>query len=202
MSEQAAYWDNIVNRREFGNEICDLPVEDCLRVILPTIHDSITPRGVDLPVVLDLGCGYGRLTFPITQREACWVIGVDVSPRMIECANYIKQSTDPVNFFLGDGRILPTTPTLDAAFSIAMFQHVDDVTMRGYILQVADRLRPTALFKFQFVEGPTEQHGPLTYDRPLEAVAQWCKDAGLVLINYERDLLHKRWTWLTVGKKP
>lgn len=197
-NEQREYWDVVAGSDVLHDEVCDADIPTCLDATIPYI-DIPHLNHLNPMVFLDLGCGYGRLSFPVANRMG-YVIGVDISPLMLQRANSIKTPEDNVVFRLTDGKVLPPMMPVDAAFSVAMFQHVDDETMAGYIRQVAKCLRPMSRFRFQFVDGPTAQHGPLTYDRPTGDVIDWCEKVGLHVSNMQFDLIHDRWTWVTVEK--
>jgi SAM-dependent methyltransferase len=51
--------------------------------------------------VLDVACGTGELCFELAQRKNCRVVGVDLSPRMIEFAER-RNRQGTVRFVLGD----------------------------------------------------------------------------------------------------
>jgi ubiquinone/menaquinone biosynthesis C-methylase UbiE len=57
--------------------------------------------------VLDLGCGYGRVTIPLS-RAGCHVTGLDITPEMIRAAgDYAKAEGQKPRLLLGDMRELP-----------------------------------------------------------------------------------------------
>ena len=106
--------------------------------------------------ILEIGCGAGRMTKPLAEIFG-HVHAVDVSGEMLarararlaDVANVSWTQTNGVDLdALGDVH-------LDFALSYIVFQHIPDIeVIRGYIHEVADRLRPGALFKFQVQGSP------------------------------------------------
>ena len=106
--------------------------------------------------VLEIGCGAGRMTRHLA-RIFGHVHAVDVSGEMIAQArtrlagvrNVSLHHTDGIGLY-GIGEV-----ELDFALSYIVFQHIPDIeVIRGYIRQVAERLQPGALFKFQVQGSP------------------------------------------------
>src|SRR4051794_35004373 len=72
--------------------------EEVVDVILGTVGVSIRPTDV----VLDLGCGLGRLTRAVAARAAR-AIGIDVSAEMVERARKLNSGLSNVEWLQGDG---------------------------------------------------------------------------------------------------
>lgn len=75
-------------------------------------------------IILDYGCGIGRMAKELIDRHQCCVIGVDISPKMLELAHQYVQS----DRFLGCSPLMLDTLTesglrFDAAISIWVLQH-------------------------------------------------------------------------------
>lgn len=108
--------------------------------------------------VLDLGCGVGRLTNAIADRIVgpyTWVIGVDIAASLIYQAE--ANAHPRARYLLGDGRRLPgVLPSLHAAYSVTMFQHIPHDAMWGYIRQVHDLLEPGGTFVFTIAQGDSD----------------------------------------------
>ena len=66
--------------------------------------------------ILDFGCGTGRIALALAA-DAGSIVGVDVSPGMIEAARGRADGAASVEYRVGDGRILPCA---DAAFDIVL----------------------------------------------------------------------------------
>src|SRR6266700_5330769 len=74
--------------------------------------------------VLDLGCGIGGPARYLAATFGCNVIGVDLSPSVIDAATYLTarcELSDLINFQIGDALHLPFE---DAAFDTVFLQHV------------------------------------------------------------------------------
>lgn len=81
--------------------------------------------GVEPGVALEVGCGAGRLTRPMT-RFFRHVHGVDVAAGMLERASKAVHEL-PVDLHLTDGLTLPLADgSVDAVFSTHVFQHLDN----------------------------------------------------------------------------
>jgi len=98
--------------------------------------------GVEFGLVVDIGCGAGRLTKAMAA-DFRQVIGVDVSEGMLDVArSNITESN--VDLRLGDGISVPVeTSTVDGAFSAHVFQHFDSIGLaRANFSEVARILKP------------------------------------------------------------
>src|SRR3954449_13603808 len=85
--------------------------------------------------VLDLGCGVGRITRPLSAR-AGRVVALDVSAAMLARARELNGHLTNVEWVQGDGHTLPDTP-VDVAVSFVVLQHVPDprITL-GYVREL------------------------------------------------------------------
>jgi SAM-dependent methyltransferase len=103
-------------------------------------------------VVVDIGCGIGRLTRPLAGR-ASRVFALDVSSEMIERARRLNEHLDNVEWLHGDGESLQPIPdaSVDACVSHVVFRHIPDpaITLR-YVLEMGRVLRPGAFAAFEF----------------------------------------------------
>ena len=113
---------------------------------LDTLLESVgvTVRQDDL--VLDLGCGVGRLT-RVLARRAAHVIGLDVSPEMLRRAQELNEHLNNVTWLLGDGESLTGVEdaSLDGAVSHVVFQHIPDAKVTlGYVEELGRVLKPGA----------------------------------------------------------
>lgn len=94
-------------------------------------------------VVLDYGCGVGRISKELIKRHACYVVGVDISPNMRALAAS----------YVGSDRFLTCAPSMldvlgmkfNIVISVWVLQHVH--LLRSTIKQIDDVLqRPGWLF--------------------------------------------------------
>jgi ubiquinone/menaquinone biosynthesis C-methylase UbiE len=98
-------------------------------------------RGVAAPVIVDVGCGTGRLLERLRVAfPAATLIGVDVSAGMIEVASR-KQSLRGVRLSVGSAAALPLEDaSCDVVVSTVSFHHWED--QPGGLRSVARVLRP------------------------------------------------------------
>ena len=131
--------------------------EEVIELILGAVGVEIRPTDV----VLDIGCGLGRLTRAIAKR-ARRAIGVDVSREMIERARELNAHLTNVEWVLGDGVSLAAIEDegVDGVISHVVFQHIPDprVTL-GYVREMGRVLRPGGWAAFQVSTNP-DVHRP------------------------------------------
>lgn len=77
-------------------------------------------------LVLDYGCGIGRLAKPLIEKLRCQVVGIDISPNMRALAASLVNSP---NFFALDPAMFATIQesSFDAAISVWALQHCIDL---------------------------------------------------------------------------
>ncbi|PIR54285.1 hypothetical protein COU75_01625 [Candidatus Peregrinibacteria bacterium CG10_big_fil_rev_8_21_14_0_10_42_8] len=109
-------------------------------------------------ILLEIGCGTGRLTEFIADHFA-QVIGVDISSQMIEDGtkrlaskkNIIMYATDGVSYPLKD-------QSIDAAFSFIVFQHMPTPEIvRSNFEEISRVLKPGGVVKLQLRGIPTRK---------------------------------------------
>jgi SAM-dependent methyltransferase len=100
-------------------------------------------------VVLEIGCGSGRLTKSLA-RLFKHVVAVDVAPTMLAKARKFVDSAN-VTFVESDGVSVPIVPeTVDFAFSYIVYQHFPSAQSVGLSFGNVHRaLRSGGLFKVQ-----------------------------------------------------
>jgi SAM-dependent methyltransferase len=106
--------------------------------------------------VLELGCGAGRVTRALGQVFG-EVHGIDISKEMVEQARADLAQSSNVFIHHGDGLTLNALGDLrfDFAYSCCVFHHISSYdVIEAYVTDVARRLEPGALFKFE-VQGCT-----------------------------------------------
>lgn len=129
-----------------------------LDTILSTL--GVTVRQDD--VVLDLGCGLGRLT-RVLARRAGHVVALDVSPEMLRRAQELNDALNNVTWLLGDGETLTGVEdaSLDGAVSHVVFQHIPDAKVTlGYVEELARVLKPGAWAAFGLSTDPRVHQPP------------------------------------------
>jgi len=92
--------------------------------------------------VLELGCGYGRITNRLAEKGA-QVAGLDISPTLLEKAEAdAAERGVNVEYVLGDMRSLPWRDRFDAAFLwYTTFGYFDDADNERVLLEAASSLR-------------------------------------------------------------
>jgi len=152
-------------------------------------------------VILDLGCGIGRLTMAVADQYGGEVVGVDSSPVMIREAT--ARRTGRVSFRLNDGETLPPVEGLSGMFSVLMFQHVDDMTAATYLGDVAWQLWRWSYTVSQWVTRGAS--GPLAYPRSRKRIRELHEDAGLTVVEVvnDRDVTGyvDEWVWVVAQKR-
>lgn len=129
---------------------------------LQQILDVLGAEVTETDVVLDIGCGVGRLTRALSA-SAREVYGLDVSAEMLERARQINADLTNVHWVHGDGCSLAPIPDagVDACVSHVVFQHVPDprITM-GYVAEMGRVLRPGGWAAFQVSNDPRIHRRP------------------------------------------
>lgn len=75
-------------------------------------------------VVLDYGCGVGRMARELIKNTGCWVIGVDIEPSMRAIGDAWIQNPRYITIA---PEALPMMPKCTAALAIWAIQHVENV---------------------------------------------------------------------------
>jgi len=123
-----------------------------LEAMLATVDAEVQPDAV----VLDLGCGIGRLT-RVLAEQAAHVHAIDVSAEMLEQAREHNAHLTNVTWHHGDGATLHPVEdvSVDAVVSHVVFQHIPDpqVTL-GYVREMGRVLRPGGWAAFQVSNDP------------------------------------------------
>jgi SAM-dependent methyltransferase len=127
-----------------------------LDTVLAAVDAEVGPGDV----VLDIGCGVGRLTRVLAERAA-HVHAIDVSAEMLEQARDLNAHLTNVTWHHGDGTTLHPIEdsSVDAVVSHVVFQHIPDpqVTL-GYVREMGRVLRPGGWAAFQISNDPALHH--------------------------------------------
>jgi SAM-dependent methyltransferase len=127
-----------------GPELVEMIVDPVLD------HLSVNPSG---RVVLEIGCGIGRLFASLNERFAL-VIGIDVSDKMVELGKELCPSS--ATWIVGDGKALTDveSESIDHVLSYEVFQHIPDITaISGYVEEIRRVLRPGGTFQLHLRMG-------------------------------------------------
>lgn len=91
-------------------------------------------------IVLDFGCGSGRLSYWIAPRVKK-VIGIEITPEMIDMAEK-NRSAENVEFFLYDGVQFPAlTYSFDVVLSVGVLQIMRGESLRRTVSHLMDYLK-------------------------------------------------------------
>jgi len=107
-------------------------------------------------VVLDLGCGVGRMTRALAARASA-VIGLDVSGEMIARAQQLNVDLGNVTWLQGDGSSLRgvADQSVDLVLSFVVFQHIPDPAITlDYVREMGRVLRAGGRAAFQISNHP------------------------------------------------
>ena len=143
------------NRRQYGDPDVGPFWADGVRD-LDTLLEALDVRIEPTNVVLDLGCGVGRLTRVIAERAAR-VCGVDVSSEMVALARQHNAGLNNVEWIVGNGSDLEPLPdqSFDLCLSHVVFQHIPDPAITlGYVREMGRVLRAGGLAAFQISNDP------------------------------------------------
>ena len=123
---------------------------------LETVLDAVGARVQRGDIVLDVGCGVGRLT-RVLAEEASHVHAIDVSAEMLDQARELNAHLTNVAWHHGDGTTLHpiADASIDAVVSHVVFQHIPDpqITL-GYVREMGRVLRPGGWAAFQISNDP------------------------------------------------
>lgn len=151
---------------------------------------------------LEIGCGVGRLTVPLSLRfpEAV-VLGVDINPAFIMKADRLAEQRESAAIHLDRSCLWSSNfdGYFDGVYSVAVFQHIDDLRKREYVDRSFQVLRPGGVMVVQWVEGSAVSR--CMYDARTDDVRSWAVSAGFGVVSVEHDVLFPRWSWMTAEKK-
>lgn len=131
-------------------------------------------------VVLDIGCGVGRLTRPLASRAGS-VYGLDVSREMLKLAADHNPALANVEWLHGDGRGLSVLgdASVDGCFSHVVFQHIPDPAITlDYVRDMGRVLRPGGWALFQVSTDPSVHQRPLGRQERLKALLSRARRDG------------------------
>jgi len=151
--EDALYF--VDNRLEYGRADADRfwasgPLD--LDTLLGSLGVTIAPSDS----IVEIGCGVGRLTRPLSARAAR-VTALDISGRMLALARHHNPQLENVDWLHGDGSSLAgiDDACADGCVSHVVFQHIPDpaVTL-SYVRDMGRVLRPGGWAAFQISDDP------------------------------------------------
>jgi ubiquinone/menaquinone biosynthesis C-methylase UbiE len=107
-------------------------------------------------VAVDFGCGLGRVSQWLAKRFSR-VVGVDISPRMLELAEHYNSEPAPITFVLGNEENIPlATSSADFVYSFIALQHVPRPLQERYLREFCRIARPGGHLGFQVPSHPLD----------------------------------------------
>jgi SAM-dependent methyltransferase len=162
-ARENAYHYVASGREEWSEEEFDqsglATTEHVVLADLPRIAGGRDPKQMS---ILEIGCGAGRMTRSLADIFG-HVYAVDVSGEMLALARARLAHVNNISWIHTNGVDLKALGDvhLDFALSYIVFQHIPDIeVIRSYIREVALRLKPGALFKFQAQGGRAAASAP------------------------------------------
>jgi len=135
------YWDTQANR--WG--VFSVPDEDYDKYTARQADFIVEQLGIDTGTVIDMGCGIGRLIDPVAEAlPHVDVWGLDPSQAMIEVA----AATCRHGYFSYN---LDIFGSVAGAWSVLVFQHLPEDSIRKILRDVADILQPGGRFVTQWM---------------------------------------------------
>jgi SAM-dependent methyltransferase len=114
---------------------------------------EVDSRGIryDRGSALDFGCGVGRLTQALASHVE-QVVGIDVSPRMIELARQLNRHADRVVYLANAAPDLTVVGDrrFDVLITQVVLQHIDPDLANRYVGEFFRVVRPDGLIVFQW----------------------------------------------------
>ncbi|RWL06444.1 class I SAM-dependent methyltransferase [Mesorhizobium sp.] len=137
--------------------------------------------------VLELGCGYGRITNRLAEKGA-QVAGLDITPILLKKAEAdAAERGVNVEYVLGDMRSLPWRDRFDAAFLwYTTFGYFDDVENERVLSEAAASLRKGGRL---LIDNPN-RFNSLRHKFPICSVAQRNEDVRIDI--FSNDVLSDR----------
>lgn len=111
----------------------------------PTVFRELGLAGGRVRTVLDYGCGPGKVALRAVRRYDVAVVGVDISPHMLELAGRLRGHPRITYRPVGEGQRLPflTDGAVDAALSCYVFINIGDLdVIRAIAAEVYRVLSP------------------------------------------------------------
>lgn len=203
MLDNAEYWDTQAIR--WG--VFSVPDEDYDKYTAKQAAFIVEQLNVTNGALLDMGCGIGRLSQPISRLIDAKVWGIDPSREMIAMAIELDWVGDRsihygrkvgTDFFQDPYRYIPIP--MDGAWCVLVFQHLPEAPIRKILYDLAHVLRPGARLVTQWM---------LDIDQPFPSrrnVLRVLEEEGFQTVRDEDDTdvtglsFADNWLWVTSEK--
>ncbi len=111
-------------------------------------------------VAVDFGCGVGRVSHWLARRFSR-VVGVDISPHMLELAERYNTQSAAITFVLGNEQNIPlATSSADLVYSFIVLQHIPKAMQEKYLREFSRIVRPGGHLCFQTPSHPLDGGEP------------------------------------------
>jgi trans-aconitate 2-methyltransferase len=179
------HWLSITDDPDWKrNHIADpnISIDETIEAVVSAFPD-------DPQHILEIGCGFGRLTQPVADRYPdAHVTGIDINPAVLP-KSYAQNRT---TYLCRDDLI--GLSGFDAIYSVAVFQHLPDAEKRAYISQAYQALNRGGVFRLQFIEGDRDNFCDHWVE--LTDIGAWFDDVGFHLQEISHSV-HPQWCWIT-----
>lgn len=147
----------------------------------------------DKRIVLDFGCGPGRLMRPLAERgNATEIIGYDPNMRML------AWGTDMFRVFTRPCDV----PRVDVVYSTLVFQHLTPIERRCAFADISRMLVSAGVLAFQYVDAMrSHDEGPYHHPAPTATVCAELESFGLDVVEQCVDPVYPTWSWIAAVKR-
>lgn len=165
-----------------------------------THAERIAERMPKRGILLDYGCGVGRVSHPVAHRlPEALVFGVDISARMIREARANHTEPGAVAFDITDGRSLRFPDEYFAgAWSMLVFQHLPLSAVVGLLGEFRRTLAPGAPLVVQYVPGRpgSALHNDFDHHHLAVDMQEWVEWCGFEVRYHGADPDFETWAWI------
>lgn len=125
------------------------------KALLDKLVTSVKASGEKITDILDIGCGYGKDTFYLSQKEGVNSVGLDYSSAMLSEA---RKNFPSISFIRGDMRNLGFLGGyFRGVWANGCVYHVPKKELARVLSEVRHVLKPSGVLSFNFKVGTGEQ---------------------------------------------
>ena len=196
------HWDFWLNKAKEDEDYADPNISTA-----KTVEALVEAFPEDPRMILEIGCGFGRLTREIKKLyPKAYVKGYDINEKVLDKAASLsgyKRSSNPTSdrvplYYFNSGD-LTSKHKEDVVYCVQVFQHLPTDEKREYLRQIYNCLNVGGIFRFQYVEGDADTF--LSHDAKWDDMSRWLDDAGFEIASVDFNLIIPRWTWVTAVKE-
>lgn len=148
---------------------------------------------------VEVGCGPGRLLGPLSLRnpQARW-FGLDVAGALLQLLPIRRN----IGVLTGDGRTIPLDDaSVDGAFCVTVFQHLQVTAVAGYLAELGRVVRPGGKILVQYVRDDDQAFSGewLHYRYSDLWVGTGLTDAGFSITRVD-DVTAYGWSWVRADR--